>query len=377
MEARSRQTPIRAGFTVVELLVVVAIIAILAALLMPAIGAARNAARKATCQNNLRQFGMALTANAELDKRHALCSGSFDWNRDGAVTEVGWVADLVNKQVLAGELLCPGNPAQISEAYEDLLNLDTSQPAFSQCVDRLGSPTVSAPDGTPVTNPCRKIAQAGLTPGSEPRRLLVEQEVFARKYNTNFAASWFLARGGVRLDSSGNPTLQSSSCDKSLKSTNATTGPLSQVQVDRSKASSSVIPLLGDAATSGSLAADMGHHGAGELTALSLTKGPVLKTTLQYPVLPGGTPQMGAAGWWAVWNKQVLQDYRGFAPIHSGVCNVLFADGSVQALSDDNGDGYLNNGFDPASGAGFQDSDVEIPLDDVMSLYSLDARVLP
>ena len=405
LPADGRPTGAPSGFTLVELLVVIAIIGVLVALSMPAVFSARETARTAYCANNLREMGIGL--NSYASRKGAFCSGAFSWMYDGAVTQFGWVADLVAQGTQVGLLLCPSNPNQVSETYYDLLG--TTVANLSVCnVTYDGSPPAHLPSdydasGNLIANsqknkygsPCYQIVHDTTNtinqPNSAARLDMIFNGVFVNSYNTNYTAGWFLVRGGPRLDANGNPYTAPGCTTGPNQATyspnfidrNSSQGPLTSSLLDSGNVPSNTVPFLGCGAaamnratqypwTPKTLPMQMGSIPQGAGLTSSFTRGPMQNgstAALAQPSFPNNTSRNGPTGWWNSWAggwgqapagfntqtpsgpntwnpPQILQDYRQFGAVHRGAyCNIVFADGSVRSVQDFNNDGQLNDGF--------------------------------
>lgn len=309
------------GFTLVELLVVIAIIALLVAILLPSLSQARESAKSSTCASNMRSFSAGFEIYAAADPRNARSSGAFDHRRDGDVRTIGWVADIINLKVGSpGQMLCPTNRWQINEKVADY--------------------TGAAQTGS--DNPIRWAKNGGaalvpiIDPAADPEGAA---EFWAKGYNSNYTTTWAFSRGDPTApdgyDGNGDPT-DPSKCPRDGD------GPLNDGHISNSPISSDRIPVMGDSRAGDSSDsqvttayadainkfADGQIIGVGDFTVESFTDG----MSVDYS---GVTRDPGRKG----------HEFNDIAPLHNpksgdlvgGYSNLLFADGHVAKVYDTGG----------------------------------------
>lgn len=144
MAVRNQANRRPTGFTLVELLVVIAIIGILVALLLPAIQAAREAARRSQCVNNVKQMSLAFSLHADVHKIYP-DGGDSQWN----------IRRKINGRPATAPLQTWGWPYQILPYVEEaaVWALEKDEDVFGRAISLYFCPTRRPPQVLEIWNP--------------------------------------------------------------------------------------------------------------------------------------------------------------------------------------------------------------------------------
>ncbi len=322
----------KGGFTLVELLVVISIIALLVAILLPSLSKAREAARAATCQAHLRTFSSGFEIYASQSRSGYRSSAAFDYLRDGDVRTIGWVADIIGLRVAnPGKSLCPSNPWTLNEKVADYTG-----------AAQTGSPNPNRHPGGIAPVP---IVDDTGAPDWESR------EFWAKGYNTNYATTWHFSRGDpvagpdgpMKGYGSNNNTNDPSKCPGDGD------GPLNEKHLTNSVVSADRIALMGDSRAGDSSDSQITQQYAdtinnfadeevatvGEFTVESFTDG----MSVDFSTVTGDAGRFGHE----INDIVPLHDAKDQATV-GGFANILFADGHAAKVYDTGGQlGYYGD----------------------------------